>query len=470
MSPFSLWTSAEIAAATHGDVNLDFVASGVSIDSRTVGYGDLFVALKGPNFDGHDYVAQAIGKGAVGALVSQVPAGIEASAPLVIVDDTLIGLERLGRTARHRVSAQVAAVTGSVGKTSTKEALSACLADQGATHASVGSFNNHWGVPLTLARMPTDCDFAVFEIGMNHAGEITPLVKMVEPQVTLITNVEAVHLENFPDETAIAEAKAEIFDGLRPGGVAVLNRDNRWFDYLARRAQEKGVARVVGFGSDPRAEARVTAQDCRADGSTVAAVIDGEALDFTLSTPGPHWVTNALGVLAAIKMLGGNVARAGESLGRIAPPKGRGRRHVVELPQGGSIVLIDDSYNASPPSMRAGFATLAALPVGAGGRRIAVLGDMLELGPDELALHASLARDIEAARLDLVFTAGRRMHALRDALPATRRADAADNADALAATLIAALKAGDVVMVKGSRGSRMDKVVDALTTARTGRA
>ncbi len=455
----ALWTAAEIAAATGGRVLVDFVASGVAIDSRTVAPDDLFVALEGPNNDAHRFVAAALKAGAAGAIVARVPDDVPAGAPLVVVGDTQAALEALGRAARHRVGARIVAVTGSVGKTSTKDALAHCLAQQGATHASVSSYNNLWGVPLTLARMPQDTDFGVFEVGMNHAGEIVPLVAQVEPHVALITTVEAAHLGNFRDESEIADAKAEIMTGLQPGGAVVLNRDNRGCDQLAARARALGVARIVSFGIDPAADVCAVSHSLHPDGSEVEAMIHGRRLSFSVGAPGLHWVRNALGVLAAVEAAGGDVERAAAALAGIGPSKGRGQRFTLPV-AGGEFTLVDDSYNANPVSMRAGLAVLGRMP--ARGRRIAVLGDMLELGDDGEKLHVGLAPDVVAAGVDLVYTTGPLMQALNRALPPERRGDHAATSAELGRSVLQAIGPGDVVFVKGSLGSRMGRIVDAL--------
>ena len=461
MESFALWTSAEAVAAAQGRCEAGWVASGVSIDSRTVDFGDLFVALKGPRFDGHDYVAKAFAAGAAAAMVSRVPDGLPPGAPLLLVPDTLEGLNQLARAARQRVGARVVAVTGSVGKTGTKEALRHCLSAQGATHASAGSFNNLWGVPLSLARMPPDTQYAVFEIGMNHPGEIVPLARLIRPQVAIITTVEAVHTENFPDVPAIADAKAEIFQGVEPDGVAVLNRDNPYFEQLAMRARDCGIRRIIGFGTAPEAEVRLVNLAQHPTCSCVSADIDGQAIAYKIGAPGRHWVMNSLAVLAALKAIGADLGMAGLALASLAPPKGRGRRHRIETPAG-AFELIDDSYNASPVSMRAAFDTLAGARTGPRGRRIAVLGDMLELGAQSAALHAGLAADLEAARIDLVCTAGPMMAELSRALAPKRRGPHAADSQGLVAPVRDLLRGGDVVLVKGSYGSRMGVVVDAL--------
>jgi UDP-N-acetylmuramoyl-tripeptide--D-alanyl-D-alanine ligase len=409
-------------------------------------------------------VAPALAKGAAAAMVARVPSAVPSGAPLLIVNDTQAALEALGRAARTRARARVAAVTGSVGKTSTKEALRLALdADHPdrPTHASIASFNNAIGVPLTLARMPADSQHAVFEIGMNHAGEMTPLVRMVRPEVAIVTNVEGVHTENFPDGIqGVAAAKAEIFDGFENGGAAVLNRDNRFFEFLAERARQRG-AHVTSFGTAEGADIRLV--EFRADGmeSDVVASVHGTTLAYRLAAPGRHWALNSLAVLAAAEALGVAPPVAAAGLARVAPAKGRGQRHRLKLADG-TYELIDDSYNASPASMRASFEVLKAAAPGAGGRRIAVLGDMLELGPQAPELHAGLAQPLMAAGVDLVFTCGPNMARLHDALPSRLRGGHAPASDTLLPLVRAALRPGDVVVVKGSLGSRMGRIVEAL--------
>ncbi len=457
-----LWTAAQAQAATGGTLlgATEWTAAGVSIDSRSIKAGDLFIALAGPNHDGHDYVRAAIAAGAACALVHTVPAGCE-GLPLLLVGDTMAGLEALGRAARDRSAARIVAVTGSVGKTGTKEMLALCLAAQGPTHWSVGSFNNHWGVPLSLARMPAAARFAVFELGMNHPGEITPLVAMVRPHVAIVTTVELVHAGHFANVEEIADAKAEIFTGIEPGGIAVLNRDNRHFRRLAEAARAAHVDRILTFGSHIDADARLL--DCAVDPQETAvfALLRDKAVSYRIGVPGLHWAMNSLAVLLAIGALGADGDAAARTLAAMTPPKGRGERHRIAV-SGGTAELIDESYNASPVSMKAAIATLAAARPGKGGRRIAVLGDMLELGEDSASLHAALAEAVVAWGVDVVHTAGPQSAHLREALPADRRGAHADNSEQLAPLVRAGIRAGDVVMVKGSAGSRMGRVVKAL--------
>jgi UDP-N-acetylmuramoyl-tripeptide--D-alanyl-D-alanine ligase len=469
MAAQPLWTGTGVAQATAGRLGAPFNASGVSIDSRNVSPGDLFVALKGPNFDGHDYVARALAAGAAGALVSTVPAGVPADAPLVVVADTFKALYDLAAAARARSSAKIVAVTGSVGKTGTKEMLLAVLRAQAPTHGTEGNLNNHLGLPLTLARMPADSVYAVLEMGMNHAGEIEPLSRLARPHVAVITTIEAVHIENFRDIHGIADAKAEIFAGIEPGGAAVLNRDNPHFAQLAARATARGINTVVPFGSHAEAQSRLVSVAVHPACTCVAAEVMGQAMTYKIGMPGRHWAYNSLAVLAAIRLLGADLGLAGMALAAMTPPAGRGRRHTVER-DAGSFGLIDDSYNASPASMRAAFATLGTATTGHRGRRIAALGDMLELGAEAPALHAGLAQDIVKAGIDKVYCAGPLMRALYDALPENLRGQHVAAAADLLAPLNAALRPGDVLLVKGSHGSRMYALAEALLQGDTPRS
>lgn len=463
-----LWMSNDAVAATHGRSTTGWNASGVSIDSRAVKPGDLFVAIKGPNFDGHAFVGDALARGAVAAVVSERPEGLPPGASLLVVKDPLAALEDLARAARARTSARVAAVTGSVGKTSTKEALKLVLAAQGLTHASEGSLNNHWGVPLSLARLPETAAYGVFELGMNHAGELTPLSKLVRPHVAIITTIEAVHLEFFDSVDDIAAAKAEVFAGIEKNGVAVLNQDNDYFGYLTRQALVRGAAQVVGFGSGKNAWAQLIGYEPNESGARIDAEIGGKRIAFTIAAPGRHWALNSLAVLAGAVHLGADLEAAAAALATMTAPKGRGARHSIALDDG-AFTLIDESYNASPAAMRAAFAVLASMPPGqnaqgANGRRIAILGDMLELGSDSAVLHAALAPDLAAAAT-MVCTAGRDMGALYESLPREMRAGHAAKAEELLPLVRKLIRPGDVVMVKGSHGSRMGLIVDALLAA-----
>jgi UDP-N-acetylmuramoyl-tripeptide--D-alanyl-D-alanine ligase len=452
-----LWTSAEIAAATGGRVaGATFAATGVEIDSRLVRPGDLFAALKGVR-DGHDFAPGALAAGAAGVLASEPVEG-----PAVIVGDTLVALGALGAAARERAqAARRGAVTGSVGKTSVTQAVLAGLTLAGDAHGSVKSFNNHIGVPLTLARMPKTTKRAIFEMGMNHAGEIAPLSRLVRPHAVAVTNVEAVHVENFPDGAAgVARAKAEILAGLEPGGAAILNADNPWTGQIAAAAKARG-AMVRTFGAAADADARLLDFAVTPDGARVRSLIDGALLDFALRQPAPHWGPMSLCALLMLQALGVEQTLAVQALSGFEPLSGRGAVLCVRGPKG-AFTLVDESYNASPVSVAAAVAALGARS--AKGRRIAALTDMLELGADAPARHAALAAPIAAAGLDLVFCAGPLMRSLWEALPAARRGAWAGSAAELAPALGEAVGAGDVVMVKGSNASKARLLVDALVS------
>lgn len=460
MSGEILWTSRAAAEATGGTSTGAWSATGVSIDTRTLQRGDLFVALQGPSFDGHDFIIQAFEVGAVAAVTQRV---VDAATigPLLRVEDTLAALWRLGAAARARSRARFIGVTGSVGKTSTKEALAACLRAQAPTAASAASFNNHWGVPLSLARMSRNAVYGVFELGMNRPGEIRELTRLLRPNVALITNIEAAHIGHFDSIEQIADAKAEIFEGMAPDGTAILNRDNLFFDRLAGKARDAGLTRIIGFGRN--AEAQVRLLDCvlQSTSSRVRALVHDRPLDYVVSAPGSHWVSNSLAILATVAAVGADVEAAAVALAQFSPIKGRGERHVVDLPDG-PILLIDDAYNANPASMKAAFEVLGHAETGPRGRRIAVLGDMLELGAQSAALHRDLAGPLQAAGIDLVFTCGPEMAALNAALPPALCAGHAADSRALAPLVTAAVAAGDAILVKGSLGSRMAAVVEAL--------
>jgi UDP-N-acetylmuramoyl-tripeptide--D-alanyl-D-alanine ligase len=458
----TLWTVAALVEAIDGNLVGAPPAgiAGVSIDSRTIRPGEAFFAIAGPNFDGHDFAAAALQAGAALAVVgsARAPAGV---GPLLVVpDDPLAALSRLATASRARTRAKVAAVTGSVGKTGTTGMLRLALSAGGPTHAPLGSLNNQWGVPLTLARLPADAAYAVQEIGMNHAGEIRPLVRLVRPHVAVITTVEPVHLEFFPDEEAIAEAKAEILEGLEPGGAAVLNRDNRWFDLLLRRSRELG-ADVVSFGEHPAADIRLDRVALHDDGSSVQATVAGTSVAYRLGAPGRHHVQNSLAVLAAVQSLGADLARGMLALADFRAPKGRGERLTLFHPAG-AFTLLDESYNASPASMRAALALLGAASPDDRGRRIAVLGDMRELGPAAADLHRELAGPVGESQADAVFLVGPLMQNLWQALPEARRGAYAEDASAMQPILLDAIGPGDVVMVKASLGTRLGALVEAL--------
>lgn len=464
----SLWTLTDMARAMRADIAGAPQAeiAGISIDTRTIAKGEAFFALTDVR-DGHDFVEVALKSGAGVAVVARSKRDrFPANAPLLVVDDVLDGLRDLARAARARMSAKVIAVTGSVGKTGTKEALRLALSADGETHASVASYNNHWGVPLSLARCPADVKYAIFEIGMNHAGEITPLTKLVRPHVAIVTTVEAVHLEYFGSIEKIADAKAEIFLGLEPDGAAVINRDNSQYERLTAAAKAAGVKNIVRFGEDPSCEARLVRFALHAGMSSVHADILGHEVHYKLGAPGRHLVNNSLAVLAAASLAGADLALAALALGKLRALAGRGARILLH-PPGGSALLIDESYNANPASMAAaiallGQAEIGKLPNGSRGRRIAVLGDMLELGDDGARLHSALAANLEAARIDLVYCSGPLMHSLFQALPSDRRGGYAGTAAELEPAVLGAVRPGDAVMVKGSFGSKMAPIVKAL--------
>ena len=450
----TLWTAQEIAAATGGRLLGDFVASGVSIDTRTVEPGDLFVALAGAR-DGHDFVAQAMASGASGALVSRPTGG-----PAIEVADTFKALETLGLAARARAeNARRGAVTGSVGKTSVTQAIRAGLLLAGHGHSSIKSYNNHIGVPLTLARMPRDTARAIFEVGMNHEGEITPLSNMVRPHVAAITTVGPVHVENFPDgEAGVARAKAEIFAGMAPGGIAVLNADNRWFEFLNGEARNAGLE-VRRYGSGQGCDAQLVDFEPKAGSAVVRAFFKRKAIEFPILQTGAHWAPNSLAVLLMLEALGVDLELSLTAMANFAPLEGRGAERQVQL-RNGAFTLVDESYNANPISMEAALASLGSRkPIG---RRIVALTDMLELGDKAAQFHAALVGAVANASIDLVFCSGTLMKSLWDALPSTRRGGYALSAVELAPQVARAIEPGDLVMVKGSNGSNASAVTTAL--------
>ncbi len=458
----SLWSAKDAAAATGGKASADWAATGISIDSRTVQKGDLFFAIKGDNSDGHAYVSDAIKKGAVAAVVSQKIDGISDD-KLLIVADTFKALQDLGRAARARNGGTIVGITGSVGKTGTKELLATAFGALGQTHASVKSYNNHWGVPFTLSAMHAGTDYGIFEMGMNHTGEITPLSQMVRPDISIITTIAPVHVGNFENGIeGIAAAKAEILDGMKEGSSIVLNKDNEWFDYLAAAALKKNV-KVYSFGE--AADADASLQNCieAANGTRVTAKILDEVVEYTLQIAGRHVALNSLSVLLAVKLAGGDVQKAAKALSKQEPIVGRGKRETLDIgDKSNPVTLIDESYNASPTSMRAAFKVLALIDPGRGGRRIAVLGDMLELGADSAKYHKDLALPLKAANVDLVYTCGKMMKGLYESLPANQRGMHKDTSAELAQIVPDVLVPGDVLMVKGSLGSKMGTVVEAL--------
>jgi UDP-N-acetylmuramoyl-tripeptide--D-alanyl-D-alanine ligase len=467
-----MWTAQDAALATGGKATGDWRASGVSIDTRSLQKGDMFIALKDAR-DGHDFVATALANGAAAAMVSRIPDGMGSDARLLIVPDVLQGLQALGVAGRKRAKAKVIGVTGSVGKTSTKEMLRSILGGQGRVHAAEASYNNHWGVPLTLARLPQDADFAVIEIGMSNPGEIAPLACMADLDVALITTVAAAHLQAFGSLDGIAREKASIMDGLRAGGVAVLPLGAPLPSEISAILQSKAAAmghRCVTYGADPAADYTLTRVSYAADATVVQAQNGARPILFKLAVLGAHFGGNGLGALAVAEALGLDPMKSAADLGRWTPPAGRGGREVIvmDVVEGLSFDLIDDAFNANPSSMAAALDVLAASTPKHGvgrvgnGRRIAILGDMLELGQDELALHADIANHPTLMHIDTVHCVGLRMRALWQALPKAKRGEWVQTARELALRARALIDAGDVVLVKSSKGTKCALIVDAL--------
>ncbi|OLF73925.1 UDP-N-acetylmuramoyl-tripeptide--D-alanyl-D-alanine ligase [Maricaulis sp. W15] len=455
-----LWTSGQAMAATGGMLigEPGWTATGVSIDTRTLEPGDLFVALQDAR-DGHDFVAAAMEKGAAACLVERGDTGVE---PALLAKDALQALRALGTAARDRSSAIRVAVTGSVGKTSVKEAIAAVFRAAGPAHWSVKSYNNHWGVPLTLARMPRDSERAVFELGMNHAGEIRDLASLVRPHVALITRIAPAHLEHLGSVEAIADAKSEIFEGLEQDGVAIYPSDDALAERLARHAKHSCAAFMLDFGTDASAAIRIESFETGLDGSRGVANVLGIRAPFRLAATGAHWAWNAGAIFAACAGAGLDARDVAEALSGVGAEPGRGRAVRIALPGGGDFTLLDDAYNANPVSMAAAIEALgSASPTGAG-RRIAVLGDMLELGPDENRLHAALADNLAAAGVDAVLPCGRRMKHLHDALPNNVRAGYAQDAGEGLEQVKSLVRPGDVVLIKGSNGSGLHKIASVL--------
>jgi UDP-N-acetylmuramoyl-tripeptide--D-alanyl-D-alanine ligase len=462
----ALWTSADVAKALSPiAVSAPFAANGVTFDSRAVGRGDLFFALSGETTDGHGFVADALGRGAAAAVVSRELPGV--SGPVVRVFDTMKALVDLGRAGRRRSKARVASVTGSVGKTSSKDALRAMLSAQAKTEASAASYNNHVGVPISLARLPVDATYGVFEIGMNHPGEIEPLARQVEADVGLITNVEPAHIGHMGSEEAIADEKACLFAGMRAGAVAVLNRDNRHFERLVGHARRFGVTSIVGFGKSDGSDARLLACNLQDSGSDIVASVHGRRLEYRLGAAGEHWAMNSVAALAVVEALGADVTKAAATLVSVKASPGRGLRKQLKF-GAGSIELLDESYNANPASVKAMLAVLSRTQPAPGGRRVLAMGDMRELGEGADAYHAGLADAVAASGATQVFLCGPHMHRLWDKLAAGQRGVHKADSAALAGDVTAALRAGDVVAVKGSLGSKMKVVVDAILAAANG--
>ncbi|PWK60521.1 UDP-N-acetylmuramoyl-tripeptide--D-alanyl-D-alanine ligase [Roseicyclus mahoneyensis] len=456
-----LWTAADAAAATGGQIAGYWQAKGICIDSRSVAKGDLFVALSAAR-DGHDFVADALARGAVAALVARIPEGVD-PARLLIVADVMDGLRALGAAGRARTQARVIAVTGSVGKTTVKEMLRAALSPQGRTHAAEASFNNHWGVPITLARMPADTEYAVIEIGMNHPGEIAPLARLARPHVAIVTTVAPAHLEAFGVIEGIAHEKAAIFEGLEPGGTALAHADIGTAAILFDKAKACG-ATLIRFGVTEGVEARLVEAQVAEAATVIRAEILGTDRLLRIGAPGRHYAMNALIALTAAKVAGADATQAALALSGWTPFQGRGTREKITLSAADDLVIemIDDAFNANPASIAAALDMLAASEPQGRGRRIAVLGDMLELGPTGPALHAAIAEHPAMARIATVHTVGPLMEHLYAALPGALRGQHASSAEEMAANLPQTLRSGDVLLIKGSKGIKVARVVDAL--------
>jgi UDP-N-acetylmuramoyl-tripeptide--D-alanyl-D-alanine ligase len=462
-----LWTSAAIADATGGIASANFDVFGADIDSRDCVPGNVFFALKGEASDGHKFLQAAYDHGAAAAIISDAGVLKGQSQPHILVKDTALALDALARAARARTAAKVVAVTGSVGKTGVKEALRLSLERfcPGQVHASIKSFNNHVGVPLTLVRMPQSMRFAVLEMGMNHAGELTALSVLGQPDVAIITTIASAHQAFFVNEAAIADAKAEIFSGIKAGGTIILNADNAHYARLRRVAETSRAAKILSFGTSSQADVRALDVVLHPVSSTVTADIAGERMMFKISQPGAHWVSNALAVLAAVKAVEGDLALAGLALAEMGGLAGRGRRTAIATADGGEAILLDESYNANPASMAAALAVLGHLELKAGGRRIAMLGDMKEMGAESRALHANLASAVEASGVSHIICVGDDIQALAAALPASITRMAVANHQSAFEAISTLLRRDDVLLVKGSNSMGLGKVVDRLIAA-----
>ena len=460
-SALPLWTAKDAAKITRGDVRGNWSADGVSIDTRTLEKGDLFVAISGPNYDGHSFVSAAFNAGAVAAVVTNESADTLGNNPGLLVPDTLQALGRLAEAARRRTQAKITAITGSIGKTSTKEALAHVLSEQGETCASKSSLNNHWGVPLSLARTPQSTKFGIYEIGMNHPGEIIPLTALVQPDVAIVTAVAPAHMQFFESLEDIARAKSEIFKGLDEG-IAIIDRDAEHFNLLCSTALKSGAAKVISFGSHATADLRLIEYETSPNGTVVEAAWLGQTIRYRVGQPGINWASNSLAVLAATVALDGDLTAAAAALDSLPALPGRGMIHVLPW-NGGTIKLIDDSYNANPTSMKAALETLGQIQP-EGGRRIAVLGDMLELGKTSRAAHVGLIEHIKEYSIDNVLLVGPEMAALAEILDSACLGGHTDTAEDLLPSIVKTLNAGDVVSVKASNAMEMGRIVDALIT------
>ncbi len=459
-----LWYFKEIAEAVGHDfafteIDAGLGITGVSIDSRTLMPGDLFVAIKGTTHDGHKFVQAAFEAGAAAALVSKIDTNYSANKRrCLVVQDSLHALEQLGRVARKRMQGKVIAVTGSVGKTSVKEGLRQALKACGSTHVSEASYNNLWGVPLSLARMAADTQYGVFEIGMNHGGEILPLTAQVQPDIAVVTKISPAHMENFNALEDVALAKAEIFKGLTGMKLAVLPRDSAWFEVLKQKAKEGGAAHIFSFGETSQADIQALKINTHPHCSCLNASVLGQELVIRVGLPGQHMALNALLIMGVVHLLGADLTLASLALGEMEALSGRGKKHYLQLHQG-EVILIDESYNANPASMMAALMMLGQMPRRGQGRRIAVLADMKELGHTSQQEHRNLASYIEREDIDLVLTVGSQMAYLHEALPPDRMGVHTLSIEKIEAALVSDLQAGDVVMLKGSNSMGLSKIV-----------
>ncbi|MEE2954545.1 MAG: UDP-N-acetylmuramoylalanyl-D-glutamyl-2,6-diaminopimelate--D-alanyl-D-alanine ligase [Pseudomonadota bacterium] len=456
-----LWTASEAANATNGHCNKDWNATGVSIDSRTSKRGDLFIALKGPKFDGHDYAAKALEKGAVAAVVDHKPTDLNCRDSVLEVKNTFDALRLFGKASRARTNAKVIGVTGSVGKTGTKEALRHALCDQGKVISNIHSYNNHWGVPLSLAQMSKDSDYGIFEIGMNHPGEITPLAEMVRPDVAIITTIEPAHIEFFNTIEEIADAKAEIFSGMTTG-TAIINRDNPHYKRLAQLAKNSRVKNILSFGEHPKSDVRLVSFTSDCSGNNIEAIVCGRRLGYRLGLPGKHLVQNSLAVLATTFALNTDVAKAAQRLSELKPLPGRGNQTIIHL-NNGPIKIIDETYNANPASMSAAIHTLGTMKSSSCGRRIAALGEMLELGDQTYKFHREIGPALIKNKIDLVFACGLEMSEMFQDLPDKMRGGFSETSNGLIGQISKKVRPGDIITVKGSAANKMNVIVDALS-------
>lgn len=461
-----LWTLDEVKDVLEVDSPLKGDIHGVSINSKDVNPGDLFIPLRGETYDAHQFVGEALSKGAIAALVDHLPPNLEMTSQLLQVPDTYQALLTLATHARYRTTAKIIGITGSMGKTTTKELLELMLRPQGRTSASVKSFNNHWGVPVSLCRLPQKATYGIFEVGMNHGGEIAQLVATLKPSVALITEVAPVHIGNFPNFESLIQAKAEIFQGMKPDGIAILNRDSLAYEPLKKAAEGEGIGTILTFGRHPQATLRLTSVHANSLQQVVSFVTRGRDYSFSMKTTGEHWAMNALGALTVVHGVGADLQKACEVVKDFELLGGRGKRYELPHPSGGTFILIDESYNSNPTALKKSLETLKTLTPVNGGRRVAVLGDMYELGPDTGSIHAGFQDDIAQNHIDQVYTSGREIATLYQALPSEKRGFHAETVTPVAERVLKDVHPGDIILVKGSRGGgqlpRMQEVVDTL--------